>query len=233
MRTKTTLAAAAILAAGLASSMAQANVYSLNIVGYYNVSTPGGLTAAANSLRAAAGTPEQDRADKVITYSDGDNIQIWNGASWDVWAMDSQSSSGWYNPANGEAPLATLPILGPGKGFFYGKNTAVTALTFVGEVRTGTNNVAIGLGLTAAGSPLPYSGLVSTGPLNLVVQDGDNIQKWNGSSWDVYARDSQSSTGWYAPNNAEGPEPTVAVGQGFFYGNSIGSFNWQQILNNP
>src|ERR1043165_8066346 len=50
MRTKT-LVCAAILAAGLASSMAQSNVYSLNVVGYYNVVIPGGTKVmVANQL---------------------------------------------------------------------------------------------------------------------------------------------------------------------------------------
>lgn len=207
--------------------MAQSNVYSLNIVGYYNVPVAG-LTAIANSLKN--GTPT-DRLDQVIPYSDGDNIQIWNGASWDVWTMDSLSSSGWTDPSSAEAPLASLPIVGPGKGFFYGNNTGITNITFVGEVRTGTNTVALPVGLSAMGSPLPYGGVVSTGPLNLQVQDGDNIQKWNGASWDVYTRDSLSGTGWTDPSSAEGPEPTLNVGQGFFYGNNVGSFNWTQILN--
>src|SRR5262245_34235043 len=39
MRTKL-LIGAAILAAGVASTMAQSNVYSLNVVGYYNVTAP-------------------------------------------------------------------------------------------------------------------------------------------------------------------------------------------------
>jgi hypothetical protein len=225
MRTKTTLAAAAILAAGFASSMAQ-NVYSLNIVGYYNVPV-GGLTALANSLRAAAGTPEQDRADKAIPFSDGDNIQIWNGASWAVWTMDSASATGWVNPTGGDAPLATLPVLGPGLGFFYGKNTTITQVTFVGEVRTGTNVISIPLGLTPHGSPLPYGGPVSDpAGINLQTQDGDNIQKWNGNSWDVFTRDSAEATGWIPAG-----VPTLNVGQGFFYGNNLAAFNWTQILN--
>ena len=87
---------------------------------------------------------------------------------------------------------------------------------------------------TAAGSPLPYSGAVSTGPINLLVQDGDTLQKWNGSSWDVYTRDSAEPTGWTVPpTGAGGPEPTLSIGQGFFYGNNLGAFNWTQILNNP
>jgi len=229
MRTKTLLLTAAFVAAGLASSMAQSNVYSLNIVGYYNVPL-GGLTALANSLRADAGGAV-DRADKVIPYSDGDNIQIWNGASWDVYTMDSASTSGWTDPSAADIPLANLPVLSPGKGFFYGNNTAITNITFVGEVRTGTNNVALPLGLSASGSPLPHGGAVSTGPLNLLVQDGDNIQKWTGATWDVYTRDSASTTGWTDPSAADGPEPTLNVGQGFFYGNNVGPFNWSQILN--
>jgi hypothetical protein len=225
MRTKTTLAAAAILAAGLASSMAQ-NVYSLNIVGYYNVPV-GGLTAVANSLRAAAGTPEQDRADKVIPFSDGDNIQIWSGSSWATWTMDSASATLWVAPNGADATLASLPVLGPGLGFFYGKNTTITQVTFVGEVRTGTNTVSLPIGLTPSGSSLPYGGLVTspTG-INLQVQDGDNVQLWNGTTWITSIRDSAEPTGW-----TPGTEPSLTVGQGFFYGNNFGPFNWTQILN--
>ena len=57
MRTKTTLVAAAILAAGIASSMAQANVYSLNVVGYVNVTVQGGgaYNLIANPLNNTTG----------------------------------------------------------------------------------------------------------------------------------------------------------------------------------
>jgi hypothetical protein len=196
-------------------------------VGYYNVPV-GGLTAIANSLKK--GTPV-DRLDQVIPYSDGDNVQIWNGAAWDTWSMDSLSSTGYLNPLGADAPLASLPTLGAGLGFFYGNNTGITNITFVGEVRTGTNVIAIPVGLKPLGSPLPLGGLVATGPINLQVQDGDNIQKWNGAAWDTYGRDSLSATTWLNPLGADGPEPTLNVGQGFFYGNNIGAFNWTQVLN--
>ena len=42
MRTKTLILAAALTAAGLASSLAQSNVYSLNVVGYVNKTLTGG-----------------------------------------------------------------------------------------------------------------------------------------------------------------------------------------------
>jgi hypothetical protein len=227
MRTKRLLIAAAALAAGVISSQAQSNVYSANIVGYYNVPV-GGLTAIANSL--TAGTPA-DRLDQVIPYSDGDNVQIWNGVSWDVWTMSSFSASGWQDPSGADVALTGLPTVGAGKGFFYGNNSGITNITFVGQVRTGTNNTTLPTGLTAAGSPLPYSGLVSTGPLNLQPNDGDNIQKWTGVTWAVYTFTSFSATGWQDPSGADGPEPTLNVGQGFFYGNNGTPVTWNQTLN--
>lgn len=226
MKTKTLLAAAAFVAVGAISSMAQGNVYSLNIVGYYNVPVTGNLTAMANSLRS--GPPgEVDRADHVIPFADGNNIQVWTGVSWQMYTMDSLSSTGWSDD-NGDVPLGNLPILGPGKGFFYGNSAGISSVTFVGEVRTGTNTVAISTGLNALGSPLPIGGPIAA--LGLDAQDGDNIQKWTGTGWSLTSRDSLSSTGW-ADDNGDAPEPTISVGEGFFYGNSVGAFNWQQVLN--
>jgi hypothetical protein len=62
------------------------------------------------------------------------------------------------------------------------------------------------------------------------VQDGDNVQFWTGTGWNAITRDSLSGTGW-SGNSGDVPEPSLAVGQGFFYGNNVGPFNWQQILN--
>lgn len=143
--------------------------------------------------------------------------------------MDSLSGTGWADN-NGDAPLASLPVLGAGKGFFYGNNTARTNITFVGEVRTGTNVVAIPGGLTPLGSPLPLGGLIETGAPDLNVQDGDNVQFWTGTGWSAVTRDSLSGTGWTG-NSGDVPEPSLTVGQGFFYGNNVGPFNWTQILN--
>src|SRR3954470_8755678 len=56
MRTKALLCAAA-LAAGAATSMAQSNVYSLNVVGYYNVPVPANqLVLVANQLNTTNNT---------------------------------------------------------------------------------------------------------------------------------------------------------------------------------
>ena len=187
-----------------------------------------GLTCLANSLDASP----NNRADHVIPFSDGDNLQIWTGFSWEVWMMDSLSSTGWYAGSGHEAPLTALPILGPGKAFFYGNSTGKPSLTFSGALRTGTNTVTIHVGLNALGSPLPYGGPI-TSALGLPVQWGNNIQKWNCNTgrWEACTRDSLSATGWTDGIGLDCPEPTIAIGEGFFYGNNTGPFNWTQILN--
>jgi hypothetical protein len=145
--------------------------------------------------------------------------------------MDSLSGTGWVDGNGADVPLASLPVLGGGKGFLYGNNIGTTTVTFVGEVRTGTNNVAIGNGLSALGSPLPLAGKIETGAPALAVQDGDNVQFWTGTSWQFFGRDSLSGTGWVNGGGADTAEPSLTVGQGFFYGNNVGPFTWKQVLN--
>ena|SRR5438128_5649567 len=236
MRTKVILSIAA-LAAGVATSMAQSNVYSLNIVGYINVALPNANNALANQLNK--GTP-QNRADQVIPYSDTDSIQIWNGVSFTSYFMDSGSSTGWSDAGGGEVQLVNLPVLAPGKGFFYGKNSTITNITFVGEVALGTNNVTITSSprFSMLGSPIPYSGLIRTvnanNQIGCPVPDANDVQKWSVNHWVASYADSGSSTGWTDAGGGEVPEPTLAVGEGFFYENNSGApITWTQILNNP
>ncbi|MGC3958713.1 MAG: hypothetical protein QM813_12470 [Verrucomicrobiota bacterium] len=212
----------------------------------YTVPLPWSLTLLANSLDAGAGAT-LNRADQVIPYVDGDNIQLWTGASWQVWTMDSISSTGWIDPAGNDAPLTSLPILGPGRAFFYGKNSTTASITFTGAVRpTSPINVPVPVGFTALGSPHARgntvgpnsssvvstesfdSGLVFSGPIALPIRDGDFILKWNGVRFNLFTRDSISATGWTDMLGADCPEPTLFMGEGFFYGNNLGIFFWSQ-----
>jgi hypothetical protein len=224
----------AALAAGVATSMAQ-NVYSLNIVGYYNVPVNGALTATTVSF--ISGTPA-NRADQVIPYTDGDKINIFTGVGFKEYDMDSGSGTGWSDPSTGlDVPLTDLPILSPGKGFFYGKSGSITNLTFVGQVPTGTNNVTLVNGLQMYGSPIPYAGLISTTNasnfINCPVPDGAAVQIFTGTGFKETDRDSGSGTGWVdAASGLDTTEPTLAVGQAFFLNNNSGSpVTWTQILN--
>src|SRR5262245_9396280 len=75
MRTKTLLCAAA-LAAGVATSMAQSNVYSLNVVGYVNVTTLGGgnFNMMANPLN----NTNNSLTNLFAVAQDGDSIFTWD-----------------------------------------------------------------------------------------------------------------------------------------------------------
>src|SRR5580692_6638666 len=144
MRTKTTLLCAAALAAGVASSMAQSNVYSLNIVGYANVPNPKGYTFQSNPFEAAP----SDAATNVIanpntvqagTYPgpmDGSSIQTWTGAGFTVLDFDSETS----DTTTGFTTTGAVPVAGPvlSSGFGYlinnGNAGGSNNITYVGTV---------------------------------------------------------------------------------------------------
>src|SRR5882672_2501980 len=72
MRTKTLICAAVLMAAGVATSLAQSNVYSLNVVGYVNVPTTGAgnFNMMANPLNNA----NNGITNLFATAQDGDQI---------------------------------------------------------------------------------------------------------------------------------------------------------------
>src|SRR5689334_11322152 len=132
MRTKAPLCAAALLAAGVATSMAQSNVYSLNVVGYVNVPLRPGLSMINNPLDA--GNNSVSNIFKAVDYTVTTYAVItWNGLSFVQNDLD-QFDGTWQSP--------TLP-LAPGTGFFF-KNTGGSAITnaFVGNVMQGSLSIS-------------------------------------------------------------------------------------------
>src|SRR5256885_410376 len=88
MRTKTLLSTAALLAAGLATSMAQSsNVYSLNVVGYVNAPVITGYNFAANPFDTSDGlnkastvypNPSPDNGATQVGPRDGDELHFFD-----------------------------------------------------------------------------------------------------------------------------------------------------------
>jgi len=227
MRTKVLICAAA-LAASLASSMAQ-NVYSLNVVGYVNVTLPHGQFACiANPLDATMGG----------TFAGGNNItnlftttttpllaasstiSTWNGA------LNNYDSPNISYSAKTKAWSAGLDMP-PGKGvFFYNNGAADAVVTFTGQVQQGAYNVAtMGKGqFTMVGSPVPIGGDItnSTTAVGLVPAASDSVSTWNSAvnNW-------ANSVTWSAKTKAWGGPMPVAAGQGFFYyNNGAAANNW-------
>src|SRR5690242_9398184 len=104
MRTKSLLLSAAALAAGIASSVAQSNVYSVNVVGYVNstFAGTGKYTLVANPLVA----PSNDLISLLdATLPNKSSVLTWNGSGY---VGSSKSSGTWSLNQN-------LPV---GSGFF-------------------------------------------------------------------------------------------------------------------
>ena len=135
MRTKALLCAAA-LAAGALTSMAQGNVYSLNIVGYVNVPLATGYNLVANPLDNGTNDlnslfPNAGFGDAIYAYANGGfTISTYVGS----WSPDL--------------------TLAPGNGVFYQASTPFTN-TFVGNVMTGnlTNPVPSGYSIKSSQVP--------------------------------------------------------------------------------
>jgi hypothetical protein len=213
MRTKTLLCAA-VLAAGVASSMAQSNVYSLNVVGYVNVATTGGGSFAlvANPLNNA----NNSITNLFSTAQDGDQIYRWNNTIQDVDGTVFTYSS-FLHKWDGNFTLK------PGEGIFYLNAGNNATQTFVGDVIQGsyTNpvpfgaNVVVGAGsFNVYGSPVPIGGSFTNATVGITPQDGDQVYTWNQGIQDVdgtVATYSQFLGKW------DTTAPTVAPGIAFFY----------------
>jgi hypothetical protein len=111
MRTLKALLCLSALAAGIATTVAQSNVYSLNIVGYVNLNVPAGYSMLANPLKAGV----TNGANEIMTPIDGEQILTWNGVGFDYVAYDT-FFGGWVDSGLNPSQPPSLP---PGKGFFF------------------------------------------------------------------------------------------------------------------
>jgi len=194
MRTKTLLCLAALTAAGVVTSMAQSNVYSLNVVGYYNrTSVAHQYTMIGNQFN----TTNQTVASILASVPGGTGILKWTGAAF---APDNfDSDFGWDDP--------TVTLV-PGEGFFL-KNNATTnfTVTFVGEVLQNTNSSTFTAGVYKMSSLwTPQAGLIQTA-FGYPAGGNDAILLWTGTAYAPSTYD--SDFGWDV-------EPNLAVGDGFF-----------------
>jgi len=207
MRTKTLLIAATVLAAGVASTMAQ--VYSQNVVGYVNIPVPANTKVLiANQLNTTNNTiasllPNVAPNTQLFKFNNG-----YTGYGFDeidlIWTP------------NGNATL------NPGEGCFLISPSATT-LTFVGEVRQGslTNTLPNGVKVLRS-SIVPQAGLIST-TLGLPAEPNDQLFTFN-NGFTGYGFDEIDLI--WTPS-----EPNISVGQAFFYTKSGSGVNTNWIRN--
>jgi hypothetical protein len=216
MRTKALLGLAA-LAVGLSTSVAQ-NVYSLNVVGYVNVS----LQANKLHFLSLPVVPVDGNFNITNTIvldnsQDFANIYTWAGTGW------STTTPTWFGTDLGGTGWAPSMVISNGVGFFLA-SAANSTLTFVGQVPQGALAYNIPAGLSTLANQVPVS---ANFPGATVGNDFDNIytwdltgQGWSTVSWTYFGAD-LGGTGWSngggAGNNAAGP--LLNPGDGVFYVN--------------
>ncbi len=218
MRTKTLVLAAAALAAGFATSMAQSNVYSVNVVGYINVVYKGGgYTLVANPLDDGNGN---QMTNLVAALPNKSSVLMWDGTSFSISA--SKTAGAW----------STNYVIAPGTGFFV-KNGIVgnpdITNTFVGSVIVApgaTNSRALPANYVLVGSAIPFAGdLTSDTNINLVavLPNKSQVLRWDANaSPQGYVGSSKTAGAWGSPVN-------VGAGEGFFV-KSGGATNWLEIM---
>jgi hypothetical protein len=187
MRTKL-LATAAILAVGLASSMAQNNVYSLNVVGYVNQSLSPGFTMIANPLNTTNNTLQT----LLAGVPAGTQILKWNGSGFNI---HTKLGANWIP----DAPLD------PGDGAFINLAANYTN-TWVGEVLQGDLAKSLPAGFSIASSQVPAAEDLTASGLAAAVPAGSQVLQWTGNSYSIATKLGAS----FIPN------PTIGVGESFF-----------------
>jgi len=216
MRTKTLLLTAALGAAGIATSMAQAPVYSVNAVGYVNTPLSPGYSLVSNPLnnKSAGGNTIQNLFGTGIqgTIPDGLVIYYYNpGAGFDFVQWESLDNA--FSPA----AKALTPIL-PGNGVFV-KNPTLTTLTntFVGEVPTGNLAHTIPAGFSIQASEVPQEGAADATLSLPRPTTADQLYFFNPATQGYAAPHIYDPEfGEWSPSLSTRP---VKVGEAFFYQN--------------
>lgn len=196
--------------------MAQQNVYSLNVVGYVNVSVEGGgaYNLLANPLNNTTGNNLNTLFAPGSGPADLDQILTWDVTTFDFAATQPIYSGGAWD--------VNVP-LNVGQGFFYVNANSTFTQTFVGEVVQGSfTNFITGSGAyNCIGSSAPIGGSFTNAIGGLVPADLDQILKW-----DVTAFDFNATQPIYSGGAWDTTALNINLGEGFFYVNANADQNW-------
>jgi len=204
MRTKTLLLTAALCAAGIATSVAQTPVYSVNAVGYVNTDLLKGFNLINNPLNNTA-TDGNLVKSLFAALPGGSQVYVFNGANYDTAVVDDFT---------GEitGPGATK-VIAPGTGVFV-RVDAAGVVTFVGEVPAGNLSNPIPKGFSIRASQVPQAGTL-VADLKFPVAEGDQIYKYQNATG-KYATYTFTFGAWERTDQTLPAEPALAVGEAVF-----------------
>lgn len=223
MRTKISILSAVALAAGLASASAQ--VYSANVVGYYNIITPSGVPGnttkhlIANQLLGGQGNTN-GISDCLVAglgdaHSQNVNLLLWNGSGFATYTYygptDSATPNGVYADGGGNAVNVSLD---QAQGAFL-DNASGLALTntVVGQVVQGPVTKTIASGLAPYSIVVPISTNLLASFVGLATGDALS-QHVNYLHWNMAAQAFDGSLTYYGPTDAGNATGAWADGGG-------------------
>jgi hypothetical protein len=227
MRTKTKVLSALLGVLGTASVMAQStNVYSLNAVGYINVTMAPGFNMISCPLIASPDNTVGTVLNNGSGVYNGATVYFYSPAT--GYSQDTANSSktantnGWINKGTN--------ALNPGVACWFLNNQAtnVTA-TFVGTVPQGSLTNTLSPGFNLVSSAVPTSGDLVTNSITSLTNYniGDAVYTYTpAAGYALYQSSTKGSTG-YNSNWLPGGDPVVSnVGQGFWYLNNHATVQW-------
>jgi hypothetical protein len=197
--------------------MAQAQVYSVNIVGYINKGTtlPSQLLLVNNTLDDGTNTLRS----QLGTAPVGCKAWVWNGAAYNSSEVTTKAGNQWNS---------NLPIPN-GSGFFFQGPASLVTNTFVGQIKgksgTSFTNELTGGIVDVTGAPLPIATTsiktdaaygLSTAPL------GSKAWKWNGATYNSSEVTTKAGNQWNA-DFAVGVNEAIVI-------QPSSTFKWVQTL---
>jgi len=221
----------AALAAGAFTTMAQSNVYSLNVVGYINLPLVEGFSMVANQLDLdGTGTNNTDVEVFGTQLPANARIYSWNGTGYNVntYAKNKTgTATNWTTAAGyplnpGQGCWVSIPA-----GSFGGTTQTVTT---VGQVLQGTWTnpyLAAGGGFSIISDQIPLAGNIQT-QLGLSPSANDRVYQWNFTAQSyvvsTYAKNKTGTATNWSPG-----EPSVNVGEGYWLDSASGT-TWTQTF---
>jgi len=228
------LLSALLGAIGSVSSVMAQNVYSLNAVGYINITLYPGFNIISCPL---IGSPDNSLNTLLNntsgTYS-GVNLYYYSSSAGylplntGVPAPLSSDGSGWSAGGSGTNVYQNLT---PGVGvWFQNPNSTAMTVTFVGSVPSGPyTNVLSANGFSLVGSIVPTSGDLYSNSISELTNSalGDDIYVFNGASQN-YTTYATSPSIFNSSGTVWSTDPAIQfTGEGFWYYNSQSTaYNW-------
>jgi len=206
MKTKALLLAGLVTLAGVAASQAQ-TVYSVNAVGFVNVTVPTGFSLISNLLMNGGNTVSS----VLGGVPNGTVIYKFNAGTGSFVA--NTFFLGWSNPSM---------TLTPGEGIFINNTGSPYTLTFTGEVAQGALSTPLTAGFQIVSSQVPQAGQLDT-VLGFPVANGDIVYKFNSGTQSYQAF--TYFLGW------GGGAPQIQVGESFFVNKAAGgASSWSRTF---